>query len=221
MIKVEELAPNGIKVFQDDCGYCFTSDAILLSHFATVKKGDNIADFCSGSGVIAFNIYSQYPNLIQSATLFEMQSSLYSLSLQSIKENNLQDKFCAHNVKIQEIDHTFNQSFSLITCNPPYMKSDSGDSKENPEIAVCRKELCLDLQQLISSVSRCLKFGGRFAMVHRAERLADAFALMRNFNIEPKRLQLVQAKNKAPYLFMVEGVKGGKAGLSVLPNLVN
>jgi tRNA1(Val) A37 N6-methylase TrmN6 len=221
MIKAEELSPNGIKVFQDDSGYCFTSDAILLSRFATVKKGDKIADFCSGSGVIAFNIYSQYPNLIESATLFEMQPSLYSLSVRSIEENGLNQKFTAINTKVQDIDASFNERFSLITCNPPYMKADSGDSKENKEVAICRAEIHLELQELIFAVSKCLKFGGRFAMVHRAERLADAFAIMRKYNIEPKRLQLVQAKSKAPYLFMVEGVKGGKSALKVLPNLDN
>ena len=221
MIKVEELSPNGIKVFQDDCGYCFTSDAILLSRFATVKKGDEIADFCSGSGIVAFNMYSQFPSLIKSVSLFEMQPSLYALSLRSIQENNLQDKFSAYNVKVQDIDVAFNQKFSLITCNPPYMKVGSGDSRENQEIAICRSEIHLDLQDLISSVAKRLKFGGRFAMVHRIERLADALAIMRQFNLEPKRLQLVQAKGKAPYLFMVEGVKGGKSGLKVLPNLEN
>ncbi|MBR2871278.1 MAG: methyltransferase [Clostridia bacterium] len=221
MIKAELLSPSGIKVYQDDEGYCFTSDALLLSRFATVKKGDNIADFCSGSGVIAFNIYDQYKDLIKSATLFEMQQPLYDLSLLSIKENGLEEKFTAINVKVQDIDACFNERFSLITCNPPYMKADGGENKFNPQIAICRAELYLELEELIKAVSKCLKFGGRFAMVHRAERLTDTFALMRKFNIEPKRLQLVQAKGKAPYLFMVEGVKGGKSGLKVLPNLDN
>ena len=39
---------------------------------------------------------------------------------------------------------------------------------------------------------------------------------MKKKNIEPKRLQFVSSGKKEPYLFMIEGVKGGKSGLKVL-----
>ena len=44
---------------------------------------------------------------------------------------------------------------------------------------------------------------------------------MREKNIEPKRLQFVSGGEKEPYLFMIEGVKGGKSGIKVLSTLKN
>ena len=221
MLKVEDLKLENLKIFQDDELYCFTSDSVLLSHFACAKKNDDVADFCSGSGIVGFNFYGLNKNLVKKVTFFELQKSLYDLSIKSIQANGLEEIFSAYNVKVQEIDSSFNERFSLILCNPPYMKVTTGDVKEKAEIAMCWSEIALTLKELVKAVSKCLKFGGRFCMVHRADRLTDAFVLMREFNIEPKRLQFVNAKGKEPYLFLIEGVKGGKSGIKVLSPIQN
>ena len=221
MLKLEDLNLENLKVYQDDELYCFTSDAVLLSRFATAKKNDDVADFCSGSGIVGFNFYGLNKNAVKKVSLFEMQKPLYDLSVKSIELNGLSRVFSANNVKLQEIDSSFNERFSLILCNPPYMKKDAGETKENSQIAICMSEVELTLIELIKAVNKCLKYGGRFCMVHRADRLVDALVTMRQFNIEPKKLQLVNAKGKAPYLFLVEGVKGGKSGLKILPSLIN
>lgn len=221
MLKLEDLNLENLKVYQDDELYCFTSDAVLLSRFATAKKNDDVADFCSGSGIVGFNFYGLNKNAVKKVSFFEMQKPLYDLSVKSIELNGLSKVFSAHNVKLQEIDTSFNERFSLILCNPPYMKKDAGEVKENSQIAICMSEVELTLIELIKAVNKCLKYGGRFCMVHRADRLVDALVAMRQFNIEPKKLQLVNAKGKAPYLFLVEGVKGGKSGLKILPSLIN
>ena len=68
MLRLEDLQRENIKVYQDDGLYCFTSDAILLSEFTRVKKGDTVADFCAGCGIVGFNLYSLNANLIESVT---------------------------------------------------------------------------------------------------------------------------------------------------------
>ncbi len=220
MERLEDLGLNGLKIYQDDGLYCFTSDAVLLSKFATVKKGDVVADFCSGSGIVGLHLYGLNP-VIESVTLFEMQSTLATLSKKSILENGLQDKFSVFNSRVQDIGKEFNEKFSLVVCNPPYMQCGRGEENKNPSVAMCRAEIYLTLEELIKSVARSLKFGGRFAMIHRADRLVDAITLMRQNNIEPKRLAFISGANKPPYTFMIEGVKGGKVGLKVLPTINN
>ena len=219
MERLEELYQN-LKIYQDDNLYCFTSDAILLSKFAVAKAGDKVADFCSGSGVVGLHYYALNPNL-KSLTLFEMQKPLYDLSVKTINYNGLGEKVEAINCKVQDISKEFNEQFSLILCNPPYMTAGAGQTEEKQEIAVCKSELTITLAELISNVKRCLKFGGRFCMVHRADRLVDAISLMRQNGIEPKKLQMVSGGSKEPYLFLIEGVKGGKSGLKILKELSN
>ena len=219
MERLEQLYQN-LKIYQDDEKYCFTSDAILLSKFASVKANDKVADFCSGSGVVGLHYYALNPN-VKSLTLIEMQKPLFDLSLKSIEYNRLGDKVKAINCRVQDVPKEFNGQFSLILCNPPYMPVGSGQTDEKQEIAVCKSELTITLGELIQNVKRCLKFGGRFCMVHRADRLTDALCLMRENGLEPKRLQLVSGGSKEPYLFLIEGVKGGKSGLKILKELSN
>lgn len=221
MLKLEDLNIAGLKIYQDDDLYCFTSDAVLLSRFAIVKKGDVVADFCSGSGIVGFNLYGLNQNAVKSITFFELQKCMYDLSVKSIELNGLEQKFFAVNTPVQEIPSEYNERFSLIVCNPPYMKRDGGEVNANDSIAICRAEICLDLNSLIKGINRCLKFGGRTCLVHRADRLTDVICCMRQNNIEPKRLQLVYSGKKEPYLFMIEGVKGGKSGIKVLTPIEN
>ena len=221
MLRIEDLSLNGLKIYQDDELYCFTSDAVLLSKFAMVKHGDIVADFCSGSGIVGLHLYGLNAEKIKSVTLFEMQKSLYDLSVKSIELNNLTDKFTAVNTKLQDITSDYNEKFSLIVCNPPYMSVNGGFDADDQSKAVCRAEKELSLSELLDAIKKHLKFGGRVAMVHRADRLVDIVSGMRERNIEPKRLQLVSGGNKPPYLVLIEGVKGGKPSLKVLNNLEN
>lgn len=213
----KEILENGkIVVFQDDELYTFTSDSILLSKFAKLKKGDEVADFCAGSGIVGLNLLALNSGLIKSLTFFELQKPLFNLLQKSIKENGLQTECCAINCRLQDIDKSFNEKFSLIVCNPPYMKVSAGETNSDKEKAICTSEIELNLAELCLAFSKHLKFGGRVCLVHRADRLAEVIYELKKNNIEPKRLQMVSAGKKEPYLFLLEGVKGGKSGLKVL-----
>ena len=213
----KEILENGkIVVFQDDKLYTFTSDSILLSKFAKLKNGDEVADFCAGSGIVGLNLYALNGALIKSLTFFELQKPLFSLLQKSIEKNDLKNVCTAVNCRLQDIDKCFNEKFSLIVCNPPYMKVSAGETNSDKEKAICTSEIELVLAELCKAFSKHLKFGGRVCLVHRADRLAEVIYELKKNNIEPKRLQMVSAGNKEPYLFLLEGVKGGKSGLKVL-----
>ena len=220
MERLEDLG-NNIKIYQDDALYCFTSDSILLSNFARVKNGDVVADFCSGSGIVGFNLYAKNSNLIKSVTLFELQKPLFELSSKSIVKNGLEDKFSAINTRLQDIGAEFAGKFSLITCNPPYMAKDRGFVDEKDFIAICRTEVELSLEELVTAIAKALKFGGRVNLVHRADRLVEVITALKTHGIEPKRLQFVSGGKKEPYLVIMEGVKGGKSGITVHNTITN
>ncbi len=215
---VEELFEGGLKIIQNRQLYRFTSDSILLTRFCRAKKGDEVADFCAGSGVVGLHFYGLHPN-IASVTLFEMQEELSEMSGRSILLNGLQN-FSAVCCRLQDIPAEYCEKFSLVLCNPPYERG--GFAKEDYKKAICRMELTLTLPELTQAAARALKCGGRFALVHRADRLAEVFYHMKARSLEPKRLQFVRGREGTkPYLVLVEGVKCGKEGLDILPDLVN
>ena len=219
METIESLLIGDYKIIQDTALYRFTSDAVLLSRFVKAKRGEVVADFCSGSGIVGLHFYAENTS-IKSVTLFEMQKALAQLSERTVALNRLEGVFTVENRRIQDIPASYTEKFSLILCNPPYEKG--GFVRANENAAPCCKELTLTLPELCASARRCLKFGGRFALIHRADRLMEVIYTLHKNGLEPKKLQFVAGKAGAePYAVLVLAVKGGRAGSEILPTLIN
>ena len=212
---LEELFEGGLKIIQNKNYYRFTSDSVLLTRFVRAKRGERVADFCAGSGIVGLHFYALAPEAVSSVTLFEMQPELSEMSARSVALNGLEN-FTAVCSRVQDIGREYNEAFSLVLCNPPYERG--GFENADYKKAVCRKEITVTLADIVDAARRALKFGGRLALVNRADRLAEVLYAMKSRGIEPKRLQLVSGRpGGKPYLFLAEGVKGGKEGIEVLP----
>ena len=57
--RLESLNIKDYKILQNSTLYCFTSDSVILSKFAKAKKGDIVADICSGSGIVSPVIFEE------------------------------------------------------------------------------------------------------------------------------------------------------------------
>lgn len=218
--RLEDLQIDNLKIVQKTNLYRYTSDSILLSKFARVKMGDEVADFCAGSGIVGLHFYALHPKEVKHVTFFEMQEELADMSRKTIEINRLTDRFSVECCRVQALPAQYIEKFSLILCNPPYERN--GFENSDPQKAVCRKEILLPLEELVFAAWRAVKYGGRFVLCHRADRLSEVFCVLHAHALEPKRLQLVSGTEKGkPYLVLVEAVKGGKPGLDVLPVAVN
>lgn len=216
---VESLLIGEYKIVQDTELYRFTSDAVLLSRAVKAKKKEQVADFCAGSGVVGLQFFAENTG-VERVVLFEADPALFEMSKETIALNKLGSVFSAENVRLQEIPAKYNEAFSLILCNPPYEKSGCGFSRERGP--ACGKELDLSLQELCSAAKKCLKFGGRFVLIHRADRLSEAIYTLHGHGLEPKRVQFVCGKRgKSPYAVLLTAVKGGNAGTELLPPIYN
>lgn len=218
---LEDMLIDGLKIVQDTRLYRFTSDSVLLSRFAKPKKGDVVADFCAGSGIVGFHFYAlnkeKFPSM--SVTLFELQEDLSNLSKKTAQYNGF-DNFSFCQGKLQEIPKQYNEKFSYVLCNPPYEKG--GFDNDEYHKAICRKEITITLAEIARAASFALKFGGRIAMLHRADRLAEVCYTLKQQQLEVKKIQFVSGKDiQKPYLVMVEAVKGGKPNCEILPTLIN
>lgn len=206
------------KIIQNVKLYRFTSDSILLSKFARAKRDDCVADFCAGCGVVGFHFLCLNPTVVKGLTLVEMQEPLADMARRTAKLNKFECEVIT--ARVQDLGRELDDKFSLILCNPPYERD--GFENEVYERAICRKELTVNLKEIVEAAYRKLKFGGRLAIINRADRAAELIFTLKSRGIEPKRLQFVSGAPEAkPYLVMVEGVKGGREGLDVLPALIN
>ena len=112
-------------------------------------------------------------------------------------------------------------SATLITCNPPYKIPEGSLASEKESIRIARQEITCTLEDAVSAASRLLRFGGKLYMVHQSQRIMDIITYMRQYSLEPKRIQLVQPRaGKGANLVLIEAMRGGRSGLVWEPTLV-
>ncbi len=218
--RLDDLHRNNYKIIQNPKGFCFGQDAVLLSGFAKVRRGEKALDLCTGTGII--------PILLEAKTMgehfsaIEIQEVSADMALRSVRYNNLESKIDIVHGDIRNIEDYFKiQSFDVVTCNPPYMTKGTGALNDISPKAVARHEIMCDINDVFNACGKMLKFGGRVYMVHRPERLCDIFVSARKYNIEPKVLRLVQPYvYKEPNLVLLELVKGGRPSLKTEKNLI-
>lgn len=217
---LEDMLVDGLKIVQDTRLYRFTSDSVLLSRFVKARNGEKVADFCAGSGIVAFHFYAlnkDKKNL--SFTLFELQEELSALSKKTAEYNGF-DNFSFVCGELQNLPKQYNEAFSLVLCNPPYERG--GFENDDYKKAICRKEITITLPEIARAAAKALKYGGRLCMLHRADRIAEVCYTLHEVKLEVKKIQFVGGRCATkPYLVMIEAVKGGKPNVEILPTICN
>lgn len=216
---IDDLQLEGLRLIQKKDGFKFGIDAVLLSDFANVKTKHRVMDLCTGTGIVPFLIYGKYNP--QSVYGLEIQEDMIEMAKRSVKLNSLEEKliFINDDLKNIELLKTI-EKFDVVTVNPPYKLNSSGILNPNDKLAIARHEVLCNLEDVISAARILLKDNGRLFMVHRPERLADIFMLMRKYKIEPKRVKMIHPKiGKAPNIVLVEGQRDGGAYLKWEPPL--
>ncbi len=218
---LESLMIKDYKIIQNKNLYRFTSDSVILSKFATAKKGEVVADVCSGSGIVGLHYFCLNEERVKSVTLFELQTELADMSKKSIELNGLQEKFSVVEGKLQDTSQDYEESFSLVLCNPPYKKRDSGEQNLSKSLAIARHEVEITQAEIIEKSAYMLKKGGRLCICQRVERFVELVEDLQK-HLQISRIQFVTAKpNGKPYLVLIEAYKQVARPLSVLENYIN
>ena len=206
MARLEQLGPYTLAQSPD----CFPlgRDSLLLGGFATVRPRWRVCDLGCGSGVLSLLLLGREPALALSAV--DCDAAAAALCRENLRRNGLEGRVLTGDLRSPGLLPA--GQFDLAVSNPPYFKAGSGAPGGPARTEEAR------LRDWCSAAGRLLKNGGRFALVHRPERLAEVFAGMRAAGIEPKRLQLVQhSLDMPPSAVLAEGVRQGRPGLQVLP----
>ena len=210
---VDDLQLNGLRLIQKQQGFRFGVDAVLLSHFANIKNKHRVIDLCTGTGIVPFLAYGKYEP--KEVVGLEIQEDMIEMANRSSILNDTTDvvKFVQGDLKDKALLDSLGK-FDVLTVNPPYKLNNAGIVNPNDKLAIARHEVMCTLEDVIIAARRLLKDNGRMFIVHRPERLADIFVLMRKHKIEPKRVRMVQPNTKkAPNIVLVEGQRDGGAFL--------
>lgn len=190
------------------------TDSVLLSDFITLRPQARVADLGAGCGTLGLLLSARSPSC--RITGIELDDTAYAMGLENLALNPGAGLTLLQG-DVRNIPQFLPAgSFDCVISNPPYFPVGSGKAAN-----AYRSELTLTLKELCRAAAWLLPSGGTFALVHRPERLCDLFWEMRSHGMEPKKLRFVRHKRESPVcLVLIEGRRGGKPGLTYLPDLI-
>ena len=197
----DELWLDGPCFYYDTALFPPGTDSFALAHFARPARGDTVCDLGSGTGLLGTLLLARENSLIIENV--ELSAPAAALARKSFLENGWEGRAVFHTGDLR------NASTLPLPGSVDYVISTAPNGSRTFS-APC-----------VQAAKRILRYGGRFALVHRAERLTDVLCTLRASGIEPKRLRfLAKSADSAPSLLLVEGKRGGKSGLILEPPLI-
>jgi tRNA1(Val) A37 N6-methylase TrmN6 len=214
-----EILYNNTGVFCTPAHH-FGSDALLLARFCEPKRGQTAADLCSGCGIVALEWHDRGHR--GPCAAIELQPDGSELLRAALEAQNIDHivPICADLRTFRAVDGPFQAgTLDVCACNPPYFTA--GPQSPSEARATARHETTCTLEDVAACAFRLLKEGGKLALCHRPERLAEVLAVLRAYRLEPKRLAFVKnTADGAPWLFLVEAQKNRRTGLKLEPDVL-
>ena len=220
--RIDNTGFGDIKVIQND-GLGYGVDAVLLAAFAAGETGASpirnearVCDLGTGSGIVAFILAHKISDTV--ITGVELRNGAAERAKQAVILNSLTDRI--EIVESDVKDYISPEKFDAVVSNPPYFKHDAAIPCETSDKYVARHETTADFGGFMKKASEILKENGDCYIVHRPDRLADIFSEMRQYNIEPKEMQLITPHpGEAANIVLVHGIKNAGIQLKMLPEI--
>lgn len=216
--RLDDLVLDGMKLIQRDDEFCFSLDTVLLAHFGAVPHGPAL-DLGTGTAAIPLILTARGAKNI---TAIELNPVMADIARRNVALNQRQDRIQVKEGDYRQLKNWYpSGAFAAIYANPPYREKKRGAYSEVTGIRRARHEETATLKDVLTAVQYALKYHGRFYMVHITERLPEILMAMQKHAIEPKVLQCIHGcPDKKAKLFLIEGIRGGSPGLTVLPPLI-
>jgi tRNA1Val (adenine37-N6)-methyltransferase len=208
-------------VVQSKRGYRFSTDALLLAGFVTLKKGEQVIDLGTGVGIIPLILCRRYREL-QRIIGIEIQEELVDLARRNVQLNGLEDRITILEGDIRQPDTVVrNPGADVVVSNPPYYRVVDGRINPEHQKALARHEVACTVNEVIGSARWFLRDGGRFFVIFPAFRSVWLFDRLVREQLEPKRVRWVYTRDdEAAKFILVEAHKKRASGVEILPPLI-
>lgn len=196
------------------------TDCVLLADFANLRGVKRGIDLGCASGALALLLLCRSEKLHM--TGLELVEEAAALARENMEKNGFLERSRILWGDIRQHRTLFQSgSFDLVVANPPYFPVERGFLSPKVGRRAARGETQCTLEDICTAAAFLCRTGGSFCLVHKPERLSELLCAMSARGLEPKRLRLVcHRADSAPNLVLVEGRRGGKPGLNILPPLI-
>ena len=201
-------------------------DALLLAAIVPCEgqAGERVLDAGCGCAPIALSIATRFP-LIEVIGV-ERQSEIAALARRNVTHNQMGER-----VSIIEADLTrplgeFAQeglepaSFSHVVANPPFYRADQSRSCKDDSKSVAHRLQGDELSEWIRFLTAMAAPKASLSLIHRPENLRELLELLKGRFGALKIVPVYSDPRSKAIRILVQGIKGSRAPISLLPGLV-
>lgn len=214
MERWDALWTGGLRFCFGDGAFKPSTDTFLLGGFAAVRSGERVCDLGAGIGLLGLLLLGRERDL--HITNIDRDETACAMASRSAAANGLEEKITVLCTDLRDRAALPQAgSFDVCVANPPYFPPRSGAVAQGQR-GTARAELTCNFDELCAATAYLLRSGGRFYLVHRAERTAELLETLRRHQLEPKELRFVQKDAATPPRLVLLGCRRhGGTGLTV------
>lgn len=208
---------KAVKLLQPDKGFRTSLDSVFLASACRARQGERILDLGCGVGSVGLCILHRIGNC--HLTGIDINSQCIEIAKLNASKNNVEgfaDFTCS-----DIAGYCAEDTFDHVVCNPPYL--DAGNHTPSPDKSLALANGFIDndrnIKEWIDCGFRCLKSGGTFTIINRADALdkiimafgkkfggVEIFPLL-SFGKEPAKRVIIRAiKDRKTPLILHAGI---------------
>lgn len=213
-----------LSILQPEKGYRAGIDAVFLAAAIPAADGESVFEAGIGAGVAALCLLARAPML--HVTGIEIATRYAILCEQNAKRNGYGEHVHVIHADVKDAlrrDLTImpeHGSFSHAFANPPYFED--GKVTQSPSLLKAQAHSFgpEDLDLWIKVMHAMVALRGTVTMIHRAETLGKILTCMESRFGDVRVAPLYAREGTAASRVIVQGVKGSKAPMQLLPGLI-
>ncbi len=217
MISSDSLFGGRVLVYQEEKGYRFSIDAVLLAGLTRAMPGDRVADLGTGCAVVL--LIMAYRRRGERFLGIEIQEELAELAQENVDANGFQDRIEILRMDFRDVAARLEpESFDLVVSNPPYRRLKTGRINPIKQKAVARHELAGSVRDVFGAARYLLPKGGRLAVIYPAARSVHLLCEAGLHGFSPRKMTVIHSNISGPArLVHVECTRGGGEDLHIAP----
>lgn len=211
----DKLLGGRVRFCQPVSGYRVAIDPVLLASAVPAVSGSRVLDLGTGVGAAALCLAVRVADCQIDAV--ELQPELADIAVGNVKRNNLGGRLSLHVCDVNSLPPIFSESFDHVMANPPYLPACRAVASSRHDFS--KVEGKAGLADWVSAASEALRFKGSLTFIHRADRLDELLALIRDVAGEIVVAPLWSHPGKVASRVLVHARKGVSTPLRLVPGL--
>ena len=211
----DKLLGGRVRFCQPASGYRVAIDPVLLASAVPAVSGSRVLDLGTGVGAAAICLAVRVADCQIDAV--ELQPEFADIAADNVKRNSLNGRLSLHVCDVMSLPSAFSHSFDHVMANPPYLPASRAAPPSRHDLS--KVECSAGLADWVAAASNALRLKGSLTFIHRADRLDELLALVRDVAGEIIVAPLWSHPGKVARRVLVRARKGVSTPLRLVPGL--